>query len=439
VVRLDSGSRLGYYPACVHSGEMGAAMAAPLAAVGSCLGTCCAAGCCQLAQSGSVDTMKGARCLLLWLQMLFLTMAASLMVGEHTWLDTPCEQWANWMDGQPGVCECANAADITKCRQDQLVLRACCAAVAIFLFQFLLTISGCASSAALGLPVLKFMALPLLWVIFLFVPNQVFTSFGLVASLIGAGFYVAQIILLADFTWRWNESWFELSNQAKRREPGSKKYLSWLIGILIFSILFLVGGIALGVMLFMHYQDQSKRAIILASLILSLVLLVVSITEWCKHGTFLVSAAIVLFGQWVVWQTVPMSGDANSWDPPIWAEFGWGVFSLIVLLMYNAGGTDTTPAAAVELVPKPEAAAVEAGAASTAIVVTVDGPEVKVDAWDFGVQCLVQTTAAAYLTSIFAPVTGFTPFVVHNIALFLSLALYGWMLVAPMLLKSRQF
>lgn len=429
---------------------MGATLTAPLSALGACFGTCCAAGCCQLAKSGSVDTTKGARCLLLWLQMSFLAFAIPLMSASHNYLDQPCEMYSTYVGGVIGICECGNVgtgdAVVNACRQDQLVLRATASIEAIMIFQVLLAVSGCAASAALGLPVAKFMALPVLWLLFLFVPNSLFTSLGFVSSLIGAGFFPAQALLAVDFLYSWNASWFEFSNAERRANPRGRKYMAWLVGLVIFAVVFIGAALYLAIQLSNTYTTSGERALVWATFGISVVLLVVSITEWCKHGVLLVSAGVMFFVQWLVWQTLPMGGDETSFAPPVWAEFLVGFLTLVVLITYNAGSAEptTVPAAAVELAPQVDEEASVGGGKGKERVIIVAAPAAetaapKVDAYDFSIQCLIQLTAAAYLTSIFAPNVSTASYVLHIVTVSCSLALYGWVLIAPMVLKNRQF
>merc|ERR1719203_1040308 len=105
-----------------------------------------------------------------------------------------------------------------------------------------------------------------------------------------------------------------------------------------------------------------ERAIALSVFILSIILLILSITKWIEHGNLVVSAAVVLAGQWLVWQALASSSD-DSWAPPFALQFTLAIFTLIMLIMADSSQVSTQAPQTMELVsPATEA---EAGVAAT--------------------------------------------------------------------------
>merc|ERR1712137_1001398 len=68
----------------------------------------------------------------------------------------------------------------------------------------------------------------------------------------------------------------------------------------------------------------------------------------------------------------------------------------------------------------------------------VHSVEVAIDTKEFGMQCLVHTAAALYVCSVMAPHPEKWNFYIHEVAVVVSLLLYGWSLVAPRVLEGRR-
>lgn len=419
---------------------MGSVVTAPLYAVGACLGSCCAAGCCKLAFAGSVDSSKGARCLLLWLQICAAATSLGFVLGSPTWLDKPCAELNDWV-GTLGVCECYTAAagntGVRGCLSDQMVFRSGASVMLIYLFMLLLCISGCARGAAKYLPVLKFMAYFLMVVAFWFVPNSIFSGFGYAATLLAAGFAVAQAILLIDFAMTWNDMWFRMESAWR---PGGVSMWKW--GLLVLSLVFFIVSIVLFVHLLTSFPEGQWRAVPITAFVVSVLLLGLSITEWCEVGTLIGSSGITLFCQWLSWQVLA-GVNKQMVDVPVWLNLAIGAFSLFALATFGGGWhKDATPSAvAIELAAPGRRSGdsstsrdEESGSGGSG---ASDGTEV--DTWDFSFQCLVHCFAAAFITAVLAPLTGTGPTIARTVALALSLFVYLWVLVAPKVLTGRSF
>lgn len=431
---------------------MGAALTAPLAALGSCLGTACAVGCCSVASAGSVDTNRGARCLLLWLQVTFISMAAWILMLDHQWLVSACEQIETWVATDVGICACQNATLLAPnetavaCRQNQMVLRSGFSTELVFVLMLILTASGCATAAARKLPVLKFLIIPVLLLITLFLPNEIFDAFGIFASGVSAFFSVAQLLIVINFAHMWNRAWFDWATADRRQNPGNGGSCNkWEVGLVLASVTFVGLGIALAVVLFTAYTDAVSRTIIGTALFFSLVTLVGSICECASQtGNLLVGSVVVLFSQWMVWQALPKMTAAPPSAPPVYLQLALALITLMVLICYDVPGSEAAspPSARIVELPAAKTDDKEKGETTKVELVTVSAPKgeiVTVDAWDFGVQCAVQSAAVAFFTYSLSPTIGELPFITQTVAVFLSLALYSWTLVAPHVLKNRDF
>lgn len=58
----------------------------------------------------------------------------------------------------------------------------------------------------------------------LFLPNELWTAFGSWATALSAIFLVAQSIVLIDFGYTWNETWYKYALEARSRQAGAKGY-----------------------------------------------------------------------------------------------------------------------------------------------------------------------------------------------------------------------
>jgi len=309
----------------------------------------------------------------------------------------------------------------------------------IFAFLFILSVSGCASGAAGALPVLRFMMFLVVSIAFLFLPNSIFSGFGLIVSIIASGFSLAQGILFIDMAITWNDTWAELDLRA---HPGGALG-KWKKGLLGASAAFVVIAIGLVWYLAASYPDGGAVAVTITALVVSLLLLVLNIVLFSDQAGLLPSTAVMAFAQWLAWQTVAAGFDehnAAGRGPPAWLSLSLGVASLFALVNFGLWGVNTSSSAEGNI----ELSRVRGRGGSPAVdeessEATTASTSEDVDAWDFGTQCAVHAVAAAYVASILAPGTGWGIFAARLVALSLCLVAYGWVLVAPTVFKDRNF
>ena len=278
---------------------MGAVVAAPLQAVGTCLGGCCgsflAAGCCKLAGGGSVDNARAARMVLLWLQAFSAALAAIVATTPERWLPWTCGRLGDVGLGRLGVCGCTADQDPGRCWSEQLVFRVEAACAAVFLTLLIMTVSGCAHGASRTYAVAKFMAIASIGLVSLFFDNGLFSGFGALASTASSIFLVAQAVLLIDFAYTWNETWWAKALACRRNigPNGIQGYRTWMVAILVASALLLLGSVASSAYLYDSFSDNHGRVVNIVAVVIALLLLLVSITSWCEHGALLTSSVVM--------------------------------------------------------------------------------------------------------------------------------------------------
>lgn len=330
-----------------------------------------------------------------------------------------------------------------------MILRSEAAGTAVFLALMFMAISGCAEGAARSYSVAKFMAVVLLNFIAIFLPNSVFSGFGTVATAASALFLVAQAVLLIDFGYTWNEVWYGNALEARRREVGPKGYRMWLAAMLLASAALLLGSIIVSIYLLTKFQDSGERAFNVIAVLMSFVLLVVSITDWCEHGALLTSCVVIAYTVWLLCEAFSVA-PSHPLALPSWAGLTLCAASLLSTAA-GAGGwgaaEETAPSASqTSAVPAPSGGAERAETPLAAAENGEAGREeaesaqmTSSEAWRFAAACGIHASAAIYVASSLAPRSGNATFGLRVTAVFASLCLYGWSLVAPKVLTGRRF
>mmetsp|Transcript_28537 Transcript_28537/g.72252 ORF Transcript_28537/g.72252 Transcript_28537/m.72252 type:complete len:435 (+) Transcript_28537:76-1380(+) len=433
---------------------MGSTISGPIAALatclGSCVGGCIAKGCCALAGSGNVNNAYAARCVMLWLQAFTAIVAWLTSATASRWLPGPCAQLPSDL-GDLGVCECHSERDPTVCWKNQMVYRTEASLVVVLLGLLLMSVSGCAPGAARAHSVAKFMLVLLVILVALFIPNSWFTVFGTVATSASAIFLAAQSIFVMDFGYGWAELWLSKALAAQRREIGQRGKTLWLVAILVSAGLLAVGALVLCVFLYSTTPVASGRIVNLTAMIISWALLVVSVLDWCEHGSILCSTVVMLYTMWLVYESMSVLPDGLGPQCPMWIGLAICGFSLVAFAL-GVGRSGASPDQAARLVDAEQGGAatteMREGGAREEEDATAPAPADSgrdADAEDsrqmkgFSLQCAVHAAAALYITASMAPQAGQFTFVSHVVAVFAALFFYGWSLIAPKVLTSRDF
>jgi len=276
----------------------------------------------------------------------------------------------------------------------------------------------------------------------LFVPNGWGDVFGNIATCAAALFLVVQAVLMIDFGYAWNDHWMTNAHNAQRREvgaAGSQKKRQWEIGIMISSGVLFLAAVVTAIALLAKYDSSSGRIIIVSAMLIAVGLLVISITEWCKHGNLLCSCVVMLYTVWLVIEAMSKLPDPNHPTAPVWFALTVGGISL--LASAQGAGEEKTPAATAPgaLMETGEAGAGSGAAAQTPTEAASDETVSTSDTKDFAKSCVIHLAAILYVCALLAPTSGTVTYVFYSVAVFLSLFIYCWTLVAPMALKNRDF
>jgi len=366
--------------------------------------------------------------LLLWLQVVAALIGVFMSLDPASWLDGPCGYIQS-----VGICQCSGDSNDNDCYGNQLIYRAEMSVFVIFIMLLILCLAGAGKQAGRDCPIGKFLVLFLLILVSLFLPNSMFSVFGSFAGVASAIYLMAQTILLMDFGYSWNSAWDANAHTCERELnlAGKKR---WRVATLVASgCLFLLSIVELA-LLMTNFDSGSAQFIVVSAFILAIVLLAVSITEWCEHGALLTSCVVLAYIMWLSYEALsklPLAKGGIENVLPTWV-------GLLVCAMSLMAFTICTSSFNVSSSPDQQALA-EQGVGISAAPAAADDDSAALDVSDFAVQCAVQACAAIYIASSLAPSREERTFVARTVAVFLSLALYGWTLVAPKVLSNRDF
>ncbi|XP_078538027.1 serine incorporator 2 [Lissotriton helveticus] len=193
-----------------------------------------------------------------------------------------------------------------------------CFAMAAFFFLFALIMICVRSSrdprAAIqnGFWFFKFLILVGITVGAFFIPNGPFTTvwyyFGLVGGFL---FFLVQLVLLIDFAHSWSQAWLD------RADEGNTK--CWYAALLIFTVLLYAATIAAIVVLYIYYtkpgECTANKVFISLNLIFCVIVSIVSILpkvqEAQPHSGLLQASVISLYTMYITWAAMANVPDKN--------------------------------------------------------------------------------------------------------------------------------
>jgi len=424
-------------------GLIASVLQVPLRLLSTCIGTCAAVGCLRLAGAGTVTNARAASCVLAWLQICSALLALTVRVSHTGWIEGACEKLSTLLQATSttsgpntdmGICSCQESTLKEKgCWPEQLVYRAAATTCAVYLLLVLLALSGCALGASRYYSVGKFLAVILLWTASLLAPNGVFNAFGAVASLLSSLFGVVQCILVLDVACTIHEAWFDLARRSKRRKNHEQ-------AIVLASLALAITAWASAVVLWQDFPQGWAHGLILATEAGSLVLLVVSITDWCEHGTLLTSAAMMLFSTWLLYGVLVNACVAIAPGETLQPKLEWprlAMCAATVLLIARNFGLDTQTQGLSQ-------GLIAGGGDELDVGVSADpaAPMSEHELRSFIIQSLMHAIVPLYWCSTLTSDVVHThclAFIGHTIVLGLSSVIYAWHLVAPKILTRRRF
>lgn len=377
----------------------------------------------------------------------------------------------SWMGKIPVVKECG---DDNACYSLQIAYRLGFATAMVFAFHLVLCLLGkCVGNKAINsFWVFKFVFVMGGSFLLLFIPNAFFTVWGGIADVALSWFLLIQMVWVLDFAYGWNDIWVNNAIEDKSKGLTGR---SWYIGLLVFSIIFLVCSYVWYGFLFHDYADMNSNRLILGLNVgISTTLGVLSV--FAPRGGILPGSLVILYIAWLSWSTVLSGTNMLTTD----AKLGVGLALAFVLLGYasyraklpqvtsnetekskEVGQVKSAPvddnagvvAAVVEGTPVEAAAPVqnniEEGNPAKAQPVNEKKPEessasgswkalVFVNSMHLSAACYLMNLCVSWSHSPRGEET-MIAYWVQAIASWVMLTLYAWTLIAPAVCKSRQF
>jgi len=324
-----------------------------------------------------------------------------------------------------GICACEGQLDPYYCYRDELAFRAGVSSLIIYLLLVALTIQGslstlwnargCQRVAALAaVALIQFVLL----LIALCLPSGLFLAVDNVGMFGAAAYRVMQAVLFMDWAYNLNDQLYDNAVQMRRRLVDGSAF-TWRLGAMVVaSGLLLLGSLIAAI--FLCINEPEVTWCVVASVIGSLFLLIVSITNWCEHGSLMTSSVMLAYTVYLCHQVAeirPDVGDHEDDDVPT------TLYGLLV------------PACSLGYFAISSSPARHLAGRHTSIGDADDA----FDSNDFLLRCGVHCLADFYVTSCLAPRVSWLRFNVRAVTVFVCIVVYGWSLVAPKILSARSF
>lgn len=418
---------------------MGALISAPLACLTGCGGTCLGMCCAKLAGTGTVENVKASKRMFLGFQAFGLMLILLLRsVGQD---------WFNWIPGSIGVKDCNNEdsdgtrteSEIEQCWTDQMTYRVSFSMTMIFVILLFLSGIGMQKGALLHYWFAKFAVVPLTVLITLFIPNSAFSWVQDVASIVSILFILAQMMLLLDFGHRWNDHWLSQSLEDQRRDL-SASGKRWVAGIIVFAVSFLIFGIAVASRSHVDFNFDEATVIIWVNFTIGALLVILSTWSVIQNGALLPSALVFAFMAFVTWHACLTGANIPSDKNPFFSapqpEFSTVANNIIgfIFLAVTFGSFVRDPKV-FDFSDEHE----EIEDSDPESGMGADGePTVVVNKISTVIFFVIHLFGALYVITLLPHADSLIEFWALAVADWLMLLLFGWSLVAPLVL-DRDF
>jgi hypothetical protein len=470
----------------VPMAAMGAALAAPMAMLSAamccCTGLSCACNtiscirCCFQPATGKRTGVSPRLAKVLYIFLFGLSMIAALILRFNS---------ENFNLGPLTVnCSSSNATvnasglstgTYVYCKGDAAVFRISFILVLFFLAMGLLSLVS--DGAHRGFWFFKVTVLLGGMIGSFFMPNSAFDNSGYAwVARFGAGiFLILQILVLIDFGYHWNEMWVAHAYEGTLTEYDEATNKNWLIAILVCAILLYMGTITATALVYVYYPCGTGIAFNTVVFLLSLAVTVISLFRdklVGVEGAVLPAAVVVAYAVYLVWSSLQSNPDATcrpaSSDDAASITVGaliattslcWTSFSLTGNAEHLMKGEElekppeTTTASVTPVAGAPVSSTQYRGDAEAGHNQGSDDEDEYLPstekAWVFH---LLMITASMYLAMLLtdwgtesggASATGYgegaASMGVKFAAALMTVFLYAWTLVAPVLVQGRDF
>lgn len=273
---------------------------------------------------------------------------------------------------------------------------------------------------------------------FLFVPGGgVREVYGWTARVCGGAFLLVQIVVLLHAVYRWNDAWV-----------GNFERYKWLL--LLTSIALFGCGIALSAVSYVYYVPNSgcgvNIAAVTVSLGLSLLWTALSLSER-NGGGLMTSAAFLAYTMFITWSalgSLPADEPCNTLGNEAGATWVQAIsfallFLSLIISAFNSQGAssafvlskaDAQGGSGGDEVDEDESPGFRYSLSHVLLLLAVAYSAVTLTGWELRDSDAEQQQLVD---------TGYAPFWIKLASAWVGCALYGWTLLAPILMPGRDF
>lgn len=325
------------------------------------------------------------------------------------------------------------------CFQNTLVYRVSFALAVFFLFHFV-TVSDltcCVDAESRAEFQSRFFTVKtaLLWLLVIvsfWVPNQFFAGYAWLCMFVSAIFLIIQIVLIVDFSYQWNDDWSE-------RSEDNSKWSYYLVAIAVLSYLFGIAMTVVNYIYFVPHEDCNLHAFAVTSIVVAAVVYTM-VAIWVPHGSIVPSGVVFAYTAAVAFSAIrnstdgrcnTMRSDGESWQMLLLsAVFSGGALAYSVI---STGGSRSslTLRSENELAEEnPDEVGHLAGYCFFHAIMMAGSMYLAMLATNWEVSGSGQATDSSNMTAFWVKLS----------AVWLTIAMYLWTLLAPYFCcKDRDF
>ncbi|KAF4669241.1 Serine incorporator 3 [Perkinsus chesapeaki] len=377
--------------------------------LGSLTGTCCAK---ALGLGTLRQDASRIGYLILNLYTIVLSLAMGALFGGNKSL-----QW--WFGYLPGIGKCTSEEDdqlVEECFYSNLVQRITFTYALMHLAIFLLCTcgDGLARKANNRYFVLKFVMIPVVAFALCFTPNDIFHFLFVTLVPLSFIYVLMQQVMLIDLAYSWNEAWVANAEDYSNSEATSR---AWFIAIVFSAVVLLALGC------YNFFLGISRAHWCAVVLVVQVACLAGSLTEYIPHGALLPSSVIFSYSAWL---SAPGAG--------LQGAVGWILYAFTTIYAMTKAKGDSSMAGqdARRLSESLTNGNQSEGSSSRRQQEPTDNETSK----SLMVLHLCGTLIGLYLAPA---ITGVLPPWFCPAAAATVTVLYGWTLVAPLVLTDREF
>ena len=313
---------------------------------------------------------------------------------------------------------------------------------------------------------IKFIIVLTFFIICFFIPEGFFKYYGYIAKGSSLIFIVFQILMLVDIAYAWNDKWLGIYDST---EEGSGTERTWIIIMIIFTILLMGGGLGMSIMMYMKFDDRGGDLALISMCIgIAVIYTILSLSYLVENGSIFTCSIIFLFTTFLTWSALlsePCDGGGRcrekNTNADTLTQVLIGLVFMLIVLFYLSASTSGGAGARGRDNPLQQVSAPlkEKGEAEELLIEGGEGegeeggeaPQVTLQTFYFHVVMVFTALYYAMLltnwgnpyihgdTSMYFSGTNWMSYGIKVAGAWLGIALFIWSLIAPRICAGRDF